>query len=121
MLPDLRRERKLDCVIANAENAADGSGLTVNQFKRLIEAGVDCVTMGDHIYRRNELLPTLSGDPRIVKPANYPADAPGRCWTTIRAACGTEVAIFSLLGRVFMRPVDCPFAAADRVLVGNPR
>lgn len=120
LLPDLRRELKLDCVIANAENAADGSGLTVSQFKRLVEAGVDCVTMGDHIYRRSELLPTLSRDPRIVKPANYPADAPGRCWTTIRAGCGTEVAVFSLLGRVFMRPVDCPFAAADRVLAEIP-
>lgn len=120
LLPELRRELKLDCVIANAENAADGSGLTVSQFKRLVEAGVDGITMGDHIYRRSELLPTLEKDRRIVKPANYPAVAPGRCWTTIQAACGTEVALFSLMGRVFMRPVDCPFAAADRVLAEIP-
>ena len=115
-LPELRRTLALDCVIVNAENAADGSGLTVRQFKRLIDSGVDCVTMGDHIYRRAELIATLSKDSRIVKPANYPDDAPGREWTTVRAACGTEVAVFSLLGRVYMRPVDCPFAAADRVL-----
>ncbi len=120
LLPELRGELRLDAVVANAENAADGSGLTVAQYKRLLAAGVDCITMGDHIYRRSELVPTLQKGRRIVKPANYPADAPGCTWTTFRAACGTEVAVFSLLGRVFMRPVDCPFAAADRVLAEIP-
>lgn len=119
-LPDLRRELQLDCVIVNAENAADGSGLTVRQFKRLVDSGVDCVTMGDHIYRRAELIEILKKDPRIVKPANYPSEATGREWTTVRAACGVDVAVFSLLGRVNMRPVDCPFAAADRVLAQIP-
>lgn len=119
-IPALRRELKLDCVIVNAENAADGSGLTVRQFKRLIESGVDCVTMGDHIYRRAELIETLKRDARIIKPANFPAEAPGKEWTTVRAACGVDVAVFCLLGRVNMRPVDCPFTAADRVLAQIP-
>ncbi len=120
MVPVLRRELKIDCVIVNAENAADGSGLTINQFKKLTESGVDCITMGDHIYRRAELSAILERDSRIVKPANFPARAPGKNWTTVRAANGVDVAVFSLLGRVYMRPVDCPFAAADRVLAEIP-
>jgi len=115
-LPAIRKGRSIDFVVANAENAADGSGLTVRQFKVLVDAGVDALTMGDHIYRKLELKPLLLSDPRIVKPANFPADAPGRPWTVIRSVGGIGVAVISLMGRVFMRPVDCPFAAADRVL-----
>lgn len=119
-LRGLRTELELDLVIANAENAADGSGLTLRQFKGLVAAGVDAITMGDHIYRKLELKPMLDEDPRIVKPANFPAQAPGRPWTVVRSRAGIDVAIVSLMGRVFMRPVDCPFAAADRVLAEIP-
>jgi 2',3'-cyclic-nucleotide 2'-phosphodiesterase len=120
LLPSLRRELNLACVIVNAENAADGSGLTQRQFKKLVDSGVDCITMGDHIYRRDELIPTLKHDGRIVKPANYPDSAPGRNWTVIKTEKQVPVAVFSLMGRVHMRPVDCPFAAADRVLAEIP-
>jgi metallophosphoesterase (TIGR00282 family) len=120
LLPELRKQLSLDCVIVNAENAADGSGLTVVQHKKLLEAGVDCITMGDHIYRRAELQTVLNGDAPIVKPANYPAAAPGKSWVVVRARNGVEVAVFSLMGRVYMRPVDCPFAAAERVLAEIP-
>jgi len=119
-LSDLRIELSLDFVIVNAENAADGSGLTLRQFKGLVAAGVDAITMGDHIYKKLELKSILETDPRIVKPANFPAQAPGRSWTVVRAVNGEDVAIVSLMGRVFMRPVDCPFAAADRVLAEIP-
>lgn len=119
-LESLRAEQRLDCVVANAENAADGSGLTRRQFKKLMESGVDCVTMGDHIYRRDELLEDLRKDNRIVKPANFPAAAPGRTWSVVQTKNGCSVAVFSLLGRVSMRPVDCPFAAAERVLAEIP-
>ena len=119
-LLSIRQQQRLDLVVANAENAADGSGLTVRQFDQLCAAGVDCMTMGDHIYRKREIYPKLQHDPRIVKPANYPSDAPGRPWTVVPTADGTPVAVFSLLGRVYMRPVDCPFAAADRVLSELP-
>lgn len=119
-LPAIRQEHRLDLVVANAENAADGSGLTVRQFDQICAAGVDCMTMGDHIYRKREIYPKLKDDMRIVKPANFPADAPGRPWTVVPAADGSPVAVFCLLGRVYMRPVDCPFAAADRVLAELP-
>ena len=119
-LPAIRQELELDIVIANAENVADGSGMMPAQFKSLVEAGVDGVTMGDHIYRKLEIKQLLQDDPRIVKPGNYPAEAPGRPWTVIGRRGGNQVALLSLLGRVFMRPVDCPFAAADRWLAQLP-
>lgn len=118
----LREEFQLDLVIANAENAADGSGLMPKNFRALVGAGVDCITMGDHIYRRDAIYEVLENESehRIVKPANYPPTAPGRTWTVVEASNGVRVAVFSLLGRTFMRPVDCPFAAADRVLAEVP-
>ncbi len=115
-IPGLRIEEQLDFVAVNAENVAGGSGLTPDIYHELIGAGVDCITMGDHIYRRREIYSVLATEPRIVKPANYPESAPGREFTVLRAANGDRVAVVSLLGRVFMPPVDCPFQAIDRVL-----
>ncbi|MBW3598058.1 MAG: TIGR00282 family metallophosphoesterase [Planctomycetes bacterium] len=120
VLPGLRRREQLDLVIANAENAAAGAGLTPKIYHRLIAAGVDCITLGDHIYRRKEISPLLERESNIVKPANYPPEAPGRDWAVVAAADGTQVAVFSLLGRVFMRPVDCPWKTAERVLAEIP-
>jgi hypothetical protein len=120
-LPGLRREAALDLVIANAENAAGGSGLTPKIFGELLAAGVDCVTLGDHIYRRSEIDVLLDGQHPLVKPANFPRSAPGRDWVVVRAANGVEVAVFSLLGRLFMRPVDCPWTRADQILDELPR
>jgi metallophosphoesterase (TIGR00282 family) len=119
-LPALRKREQLDFVIANGENAADGSGITPGIYKKLIEAGVDCVTLGDHIYRRNEIAETLRTESNILKPANYPEQAPGKGWTVLLAASGVRVAVISLMGRVFMRPVDCPFNAAEKILKELP-
>ena len=119
-LPELRIKENLHLVVANGENAADGSGITPKIYRSLREAGVDCVTLGDHIYRRAEIYETLREETRILKPANYPPDAPGRGWTVVNASNGVPVGVFSLQGRVFMRPVDCPFAAAKRVLEEMP-
>ncbi|MEM9589107.1 MAG: TIGR00282 family metallophosphoesterase [Planctomycetota bacterium] len=112
----LRQELELDALVVNAENAADGTGLTQRQFHRLIEVGVDAVTMGDHIYRRREIIDVLASSDRIVKPANYPAEATGRGWVIVPVTGGHKLAVISLLGRVHTRPVDCPFKAVDRVL-----
>lgn len=120
-LRTIRNRHQLSLVIANAENAADGSGLTVRQFDMLVAAGVDAITMGDHIYRKREIYQRLEGDGRIVKPANYPPQAPGRAWTVVASAEGVDVAVFSLLGRIYTRPVDCPFQAADRILETLPK
>lgn len=111
-----RREESIDLVIVNGENAESGSGITPSIYRRLIKAGVDCVTLGDHIYRKKDIIPILEDQDNIVKPANYPNDAPGKDWVVVQAENGVKVAVFSVMGRVFMRPVDCPFHAAERVL-----
>jgi metallophosphoesterase (TIGR00282 family) len=117
-LPLLVPHERIDLVIANAENAVAGSGLTPSVYRKLRDAGVDLVTLGDHIYKKQEIIPTLERDDRVCKPANFPPDAPGRDCVTATARDGTPVAAFCLLGRTFMRSVDCPFRAADRVLQG---
>src|SRR4051794_31941986 len=116
VLPALIEHERLDCVIANAENAAGGSGLTARLYRRLREAGVDLFTLGDHIYKKGEIVETLRREERTCKPANFPVEAAGREFALATARDGTPVATFSVLGRTFMRPVDCPFKAADRVL-----
>ncbi len=115
-VPALIERERLDLVIANAENAAGGSGITPEIYRELIEAGVDGITLGDHIYRRREICGILESEPNIVKPANYPPSSPGREFMLLTTRGGEKVAVISLMGRVFMRPVDCPFNAADRVL-----
>ncbi len=115
-LPPLIDREKIDLVIANAENASGGSGMTPGAYRQIREAGVDLVTLGDHIYKKQDIIPTLEKDDRLCKPANFPAEAPGREFALAAGRDGTLVAAFCLLGRTFMRPVDCPFRAADRVL-----
>lgn len=116
----LKEKRNIDFVITNAENSAGGSGITAEIYHELMEAGVDAVTLGDHIYRRREIYDVLESRGNIVKPANYPSSAPGRDHAIVEAGNGCKVAIISLLGRVFVKPVDCPFAAVDRVLEKMP-
>lgn len=116
LVPMLIAREGLDLVIANAENVCSGSGLTPRQYRQVRGAGVDLITMGDHIYRRSEILSVLESEDRICKPANFPRTSPGREWVMAPARNGIMVAAFALLGRTFMRPVDCPFQAAERVL-----
>jgi metallophosphoesterase (TIGR00282 family) len=115
-LPVVLVREKIDIVVANAENAANGSGLTAKLYRRLRDAGVDLVTLGDHIYQKVEIVSTLEKDERLCRPANFPPEAPGRDLARAVARDGTPVAVFSVLGRTFMRASDCPFRAADRVL-----
>ena len=114
------RAQGCDIVVANAENAADGTGLMIKQYEQLIRAGVDAITLGDHIYRKREIQSILTTQDNIVKPANFPASAPGKTHCIVKTPTGIPVAILSLLGRVFMRPVDCPFATAERILSELP-
>src|SRR5262245_33326403 len=119
-VPLLVGRERIDLVIANAENAANGSGLTAKQYRKLRAAGVDLFTLGDHIYKKAEIIDTLRAEERLCKPANFPPDAPGREVAVAQARDGTPVAAFTVLGRTFMRAADCPFRAADRVLAGLP-
>jgi hypothetical protein len=116
-LPGLVRDRGVDLVVANAENIAGGSGITNNLFHKIRSYGVDVVTLGDHVYRKADIVSSLQGSERIVRPANLAAAAVGRQFTVVQTNSGVSVAVFCLLGRVYMNlPADDPFAAADRLL-----
>lgn len=118
IVPRLIREWRLDLVVANAENASAGSGLTPGMFSKLMNYGIDACTMGDHIYKRREIIPLLETSDRIVKPANYPPEAKGREMIVVQGKNGAKAAVISLMGRIFMNNVraDCPFHAVDRLL-----
>src|SRR5436190_19805206 len=95
-LPGLRQREAMDLIIANAENAADGSGLAPSIYRKFIAAGVDCVTLGDHIYRLSEIDSVLTTADNIVKPANFPASALVNPWVVVTAVDGAQVSIISL-------------------------
>jgi metallophosphoesterase (TIGR00282 family) len=121
LVPKLRESEQLSFVVANGENGTDGSGLNPRDYRILRAAGMDAVTLGDHVYKKFAIADVLAkpGEP-VCKPANYPAAAQGKEFILFDVG-GVTVGVFSLLGRTYMRPVDCPFAAADRVLaaIGN--
>ena len=116
-LPEYIDRERIDFVIANGENAAQGSGITPSLFKELIQAGIDVVTLGDHVWRRKEILPVLERDQRLLRPLNYPPECIGQGMGTYRTRSGVKVGLITLLGRVFMDPkVDCPFHGVDHAL-----
>jgi 2',3'-cyclic-nucleotide 2'-phosphodiesterase len=119
-VPLIRAAERIDLVVANAENASGGSGLYPTTLRQLKSAGVDAFTMGDHIYKKADIIPALEAGEPVVKPANFPATAPGRDHVILSTPMGASLAVLSVLGRTFMRPVDCPFQAADRVLAQLP-
>jgi metallophosphoesterase (TIGR00282 family) len=112
----LKERLHLSALIVNAENSADGSGLTLKDYNRLIQNGVDVITLGDHIYRKREIMEVLQSQANIVRPANFPNESIGRCWAEFELPSRRKLIVVSLMGRVFMKPVDCPFHAVDRVL-----
>ncbi len=110
-----RREQKADVVIANAENAAGGRGLTPALAEELFNAGADALTLGDHTWDQKALAPYLDREPRIVRPANFPPGCPGRGYTVVNTPHGA-VLVINLIGRVFMPAQDCPLRKVDAVL-----
>jgi 2',3'-cyclic-nucleotide 2'-phosphodiesterase len=115
-LPTLRRDREIDFVIANAENVADGVGITSRIAKRLLAAGVDVITLGNHAYRQREVYPYLDQEVRILRPANYPETAPGHGTCVVESGDGTRVAVINLIGNLFLDAAITPFAVAERLV-----
>jgi 2',3'-cyclic-nucleotide 2'-phosphodiesterase len=113
LLPGLRKQYQLDLVIANGENAAAGLGLTLGTAKELLDAGVDIITSGNHIWDQKEIIPHLDGDLPILRPLNYPAGVPGRGVLTRE-----HIAVVNLIGRTFIGNFDDPFRAMDHLLAG---
>jgi metallophosphoesterase (TIGR00282 family) len=110
------RERDIDCVIANAENAAGGSGLTSQIYNKLLRYGVNLVTLGDHTYRKREIIHTLETCDNIVRPANLSPLAAGKGVAFYKTSKGPTVAVVALIGRLYMKGADCPYNAIDRIL-----
>src|SRR3990172_438123 len=103
-----------DFTIANGENAAGGMGITPPIALEILSQGVDVLTSGNHIWAKKEILPFLSEESRILRPANYPAGVPGRGAGLFKLNDAQKISILNLEGRVFMRPLDCPFRVAER-------
>lgn len=110
----------IDLVVANAENAAAGFGVTPDVVDELLDAGIDVLTTGNHVWDKKESLPILEREERILRPANYPPGLPGKGWGVFRTSAGVPVAVINLEGRVFMNNLDCPFRAADAILESLP-
>ena len=116
----LKSARGVDAAIVNAENCAAGSGITAALAKEIFEAGADAITLGDHTWGQKEFAGQIGGIDRLVRPANYPAECPGRGWCLV-AMPTFRFAVVNVLGRVFMSPADCPFKAMDRLLNEIPK
>ncbi len=120
-LPTLRAEWNLDFVVVNGENASSGAGLTPEHAKGLLEAGADCLTLGDHAFDQKDMLAFIEQEPRILRPINFSKVAPGKGWRVFTATQGRKVLVAQVLGQVFMkRPFDDPFSAIEQVLKAHP-
>lgn len=113
-LPALKKQKAVDLVIANGENSADGNGILPASAEHLFTSGVDVITTGNHVFRRREIYETLEKNPRVLRPANYPAGAPG-CGFTVVDVGYTRVAVGNLMGVAFLESLACPFETADRL------
>jgi metallophosphoesterase (TIGR00282 family) len=116
LVPALRRDLRIDIVVANGENAAAGRGLTISTAKDLFAASIDVITSGNHIWDQNDIVPLLDDDEgRVIRPANYPAGVPGRGMLSFAG-----LTVINLMGRTFMYEIDDPFRVADRLLESVP-
>src|SRR3954469_10576805 len=119
-LPDLVRDWKLDFVAANGENAAGGFGITETIYQELVDAGIDVITGGNHSWDQKEALVFIERAPKLLRPINYPPGTPGRGAAFLEARNGARVLIVNAMGRIFMDPLDDPFAAVDREISACP-
>lgn len=114
IFPSLQEREGIHFTVVNAENAAGGSGLTEKAVSRLLDGGADVLTAGDHVWRNKEIFDFIDSQPRLLRPANLPPGSPGKGSGVFAASSGVEVGVINLLGRVFMKPIDCPFRQLDR-------
>lgn len=109
-------ENCIDCVIANAENAAGGSGITPQIYDKLCRYGVNIITLGDHAYRKKDIIPTLETAENIIRPANISVNCAGKDFAVYETSKGVRVAAVTLIGRIFMKPADCAYAKIDSLI-----
>jgi hypothetical protein len=117
IIPELKKEQTLDFVIANAENAAGGSGITPRVAQELFDSGISVLTSGDHIWKKSDVFDIIDQDERILRPINFPSGAPGRGAGLFVAKNGNKVGVVNVQGRVFMDGLlECPFKASRQAL-----
>lgn len=109
LLPRLKKEYNFDFVIANAENAAGGSGITPGVCKELFDTGIDVITAGDHVWRKREIFEIIDKEERILRPLNFPSGVAGRGYNIFSTKTGFKIGVINVNGRVFMDPIECPF------------
>lgn len=109
-------EHSIHCVIVNAENAAGGSGLTPQIYEKLLRYGVNLVVLGDHAYRKRDIISVLESRNNIVRPANLSPNSAGKDFAVYETSMGVRIGVMSLIGRIFMKPADCPYAKIDTTL-----
>ena len=116
-LPELRHELEADLCIVNGENAADGIGLTAKLALKMLEAGADVITTGNHVWRHRDLVPMLESDPRVIRPANFgDGGIPGTGLAFAEARDGTTVAVLNLQGQLFLQTPVHPFRVVDALV-----
>lgn len=120
-LPALRKEWALDFIVVNGENATNGAGLSGDHAKLILEAGADCITLGDHSFDQRDMMQFCENEPRVIRPVNFAKGAPGRGFRVFEATRGRKILVGQILGQVFMkRAFDDPFSAADQMLRAHP-
>lgn len=114
VLPRLTKAEGVEFVVANCENASGGKGIDPDAAEELFDAGVDVLTSGNHVWQHREIVPYLTENTRLLRPANFAPGTPGAGWTVrSRRGSSVRVGVLNVIGRVFMGPADCPFRAAD--------
>jgi calcineurin-like phosphoesterase len=114
-LPGIIGEQQVDFTVVNGENSAGGFGLEEASLKRILGAGADVVTTGNHVWEKREFWPVLDREERVLRPANYPGGSPGRGWIRLKKA-ETSYLVINLQGREYMTPIDCPFRTFDTIV-----
>jgi metallophosphoesterase (TIGR00282 family) len=115
-LPEIRRRLEADLVVVNGENSAHGFGITPKICEEMYAAGADVVTLGNHAWDQREIMPYIDGDSRLLRPLNYPVGTPGKGVGVFAASRGRKVMVVQVMGRLFMDPLDDPFALLEREL-----
>lgn len=116
LLPGLQKEKNIDFVIANAENAAGGRGLTRQVMNELLGSGIDVLTMGNHVWDNKEIYSFVDDEFRLVRPVNFPPYCPGQGYHIYTGGINKKIAVINAMGRVFLSPLDCPFRTVEQVV-----
>ena len=115
-MPRLQQENNIDFTIANAENAAGGRGLTSDVKDELLGAGIDVLTMGNHVWDNKNIFSFIDDEPRLIRPANYPGPCPGQGYHVYKVGFNQRIAVINVYGLMFLPPLDCPFQAVRDIL-----